>query len=123
MKTLFTINRILLGLLMLVAGLLKIFVTGFDAVSGMLSKIILFSWAPIFWAWVLIIGEVGSGLAVIANWKLKYTAMISVIILVIAIFIVSIKWTALGTTNWSGLILNLIVLNGYIILGMQGWKK
>jgi len=50
MKSLITINRILLGLLMLVAGLIKIFVTHSSGVASMLSNNPLFAWAPMFWA-------------------------------------------------------------------------
>ncbi|MBI3623617.1 DoxX family protein [Candidatus Pacearchaeota archaeon] len=123
MKSLITINRILLGLLMLVAGLLKIFVSGVNDITSLLSKNILFSWAPMFWAWVLIIGEVGSGLAIIGKWNLKYTAFIPVIILVIAVITVDIKWIALGQTDWVDIIFNLIAINGYIMLSSQNWKK
>lgn len=58
MKHLQTINRVLLGLVMLVPGLLKLFVTGSSGVTGMLSGIALFSWAPAFWAWILILSEI-----------------------------------------------------------------
>ncbi len=108
---------------MLVAGLLKIFVSGVNDITSLLSKNILFSWAPMFWAWVLIIGEVGSGLAIIGKWNLKYTAFIPVIILVIAVITVDIKWIALGQTDWVDIIFNLIAINGYIMLSSQNWKK
>ncbi|MEX2017309.1 MAG: DoxX family membrane protein, partial [Candidatus Pacearchaeota archaeon] len=74
-------NRILLGLLILVPGIIKLFVSGPDAVIGMLSGIALFSWAPAFWAWVLMLSEVIFGLAILANYKLKYTVIPPVIIL------------------------------------------
>ena len=67
MKNLMTINRVLLGLLMLVAGLGKLLLVGPSGVSGMMSGIALFSWAPMFWAWVLIILEIGSGAAILAK--------------------------------------------------------
>jgi len=72
---------------------------------------------------VLIISEIGFGLAVIVNWKLKYTAFIPAFILVIAVLTVTIKWAAIGTTNWTSLIFHLIAINGFIILGLNGWKK
>jgi uncharacterized membrane protein YphA (DoxX/SURF4 family) len=123
MKNLLTLNRILLGLLMLVAGLIKIFVTHADKVAEMLSKIVLFSWAPMVWAWILIIGEIGSGLAVIANWKIKYTALIPALILIVAIFTVTIKWATTGTTNWTNLIFHLIAINAFLILSVQARKN
>lgn len=116
---LMTANIILLGLLMLVPGLLKLFSSKVSGVSGMLSVNFLFSWAPMFWAVVLIIGEIGSGLAILGKWKLKYTAWIPVIILGIAVLTVTIKWTNIGSTGWSSLIFHLIAISNYIMLSMK----
>lgn len=123
MKNNLTIQRILLGLLMLVAGLLKLFVSGPDGVSGMLSSLALFSWAAGFWAWILIIGEIGSGIAILSSWKLKYTAYVPVIILAVAVLFMTIKWTALGSTSWSSVIFHLIAINGYLMLANSTDKK
>ena len=68
MKNWGIINRILLGLLMLVPGLLKLFVVGPTGVSGMMSGISIFAWAPFFWAWLLILAEIISGAAILANY-------------------------------------------------------
>src|SRR3989344_1777083 len=100
-KYLKLVNRILLGLLMLVPGLLKFFVIGSEGVAGMLSMIVLFSWAPAFWAWVLMISEVVFGVAILANYKLKYTVIPPVIILVIVAF-------AFNIGNLSSLLLHLV---------------
>lgn len=113
------VNIILLGLLMLVPGLLKLLSSKPSGVSTMLSGIPLFSWAPLFWAWILIIGEIGSGIALIARWKLKYTALIPVIILIIAALTSTIKWSSIGSTNWGVLIFNLIAVTNYIMLSMK----
>ena len=45
-------NWILLGLVLLIPGLLKLFVMKPTAISEMLSGIAVFAWAPVFWAWV-----------------------------------------------------------------------
>lgn len=123
MKNHLLVQRYLLGLLMLVAGLLKLLVTGAGGVSGMLSNIVLFSWAPGFWAWILIIAEIGSGVAVLANWKLKYTAWLPVIILAVAVLFMTIKWSALGSTSWSSVIFHLIAINGFLWLACGSDKK
>jgi len=117
------IQRILLGLLMLVAGLLKLFVSGPSGVEGMLSGNFLFSWAPAFWVWILIIGEIGFGLAILANWKLKYTAWIPVIILSIAVLTTTIKWSDIGSTGWSSVIFHLIAIVGYVELTCGNHRK
>lgn len=123
MKSLLTLNRVLLGLLMLGAGIVKIFVTHPSGVAAMLSKNLMFAWAPVFWAWVLIIGEIGSGLAVLGNWKLRYVVFIPIFVLTIAVLTMVVKWSSLGTTNWTSLIFHLIAINGFIILGVQDKKK
>ncbi|MBI2045699.1 DoxX family membrane protein [Candidatus Pacearchaeota archaeon] len=123
MKTWGTINRILLGLLMLVSGLLKLFVVGADGVSGMLSGIVLFSWAPFFWAWLLMLGEIISGAAILANYKLKYFAIIPIIVLVIATLFMGINLANLGQTSWSVVLLHLVAISNYVLLAQYGAKK
>ena len=122
-KILMIITTILLGLLMLVAGLTKLFVMKPSGVSGMLSHIFLFSWAPMFWAWILIIGEIGSGIAVLTMWKLKYTAYIPVIILSVAVLTSTIRWSSLGNTSWNTVIFHLIAIVNYLWLAMMPSKK
>ena len=64
-----TVNRVLLGLLMLVPGLLKIFIMKPAAVVGMLSG---FGFpVPTFFAWVLMLSEIVFGIAILANWKME----------------------------------------------------
>jgi uncharacterized membrane protein YphA (DoxX/SURF4 family) len=105
-------NRILLGLLMLVPGLMKLFVSGSDGVVGMLSGITLFAWAPVFWAWALMLSEVIFGLAVLANFRLKYTVIPPVIILLVAALTVNIG-------NAASLLLHLVAVSGYLMLAYR----
>jgi uncharacterized membrane protein YphA (DoxX/SURF4 family) len=81
-----TTTRVLLGLVLLVAGLMKLLVMGHAAVSGMLGGMSLFSWAPGFWAWVLILAEILSGIAIVANYKMKWSTVPGIIIFVVATF-------------------------------------
>ena len=122
MKNFNLVHRILLGLLMLVAGLLKLFVVGSSGVTGMLSGNFLFSWAPAFWAWVLIFGEILSGIAILANWQTKYTAWVPVIILGFAVITMGINWSNIGSTGWSKVFLHLIAIWGFIGLSCPDWK-
>jgi len=115
-KILMTINIVLLGLLMLIPGLTKLFVYEISGVSSMLSGIFLFSWAPMFWAVILIAGEISSGLAFLARWKLKYVAYLPVIILGIAVLTSIINWASIGQTNWSNLIFHLIAIVDCLII-------
>jgi uncharacterized membrane protein YphA (DoxX/SURF4 family) len=101
-----TVNLIVLGLLMLVPGLLKLFVMGPGAIEGMLSQNPLFSWAPMFWAWVLILAEILSGIAILARWKLKYVVWFPIIILLVAAF--TVHWG-----NWSNFILHIAAVTNY----------
>lgn len=116
-KNLMNINIALLGLLMLVPGLLKLFQVGVENVaSGMLANNPLFAWAPMFWAVVLVIAEIGSGVAILTKWKLKYVAYVPAIILAVAVLTTTINWTALGQTGWSSVILHLVAIANYLML-------
>ncbi len=119
----FKVSWILLGLLMLGAGLLKLFVTGATGVAGMLSGIFLFSWAPIFWAWVLILSEIIFGALILAKWNLRYTTIPPMIILTIAVLFMVIRWSAIASTSWSNLVLHLLAINGYWALKNSGMHK
>lgn len=114
-KNLVVANRILLGLLMFVPGMVKLF-NGSEGVSGMLSGIFLFSWAPGFWAWVLILSEIVFGIAILANWKIEKTKYPPVIILTVAVLFVTIKWDSIGSTPWSSLIFHLLAIVNYLML-------
>lgn len=108
-KKLAVANRILLGLVMLVPGLWKMFVSGADGVSGMLSGIALFAWAPMFWAWVLILSEIVFGIAILASWKLEYAVWPPVVIMLVAAFFVS--WG-----NWPSFLMHVTIASNYLLL-------
>lgn len=107
-KNIALVNRILLGLVMLVPGLLKLF-GGADGVSGMLSGIALFSWAPAFWAWVLIISEIVFGIAILANWRLHYTVWPPIVIMLVAGL--TVNWGM-----WPSVLMHLVVASNYLML-------
>ncbi|MBS3083934.1 DoxX family protein [Candidatus Pacearchaeota archaeon] len=112
-KNILTVNRILLGLLMLVAGLMKLFVfTPSGVAENTIMKIALFSWAPIFWAWVLILSEIVFGIAILASWRLKYTVWPPIIIMLVAAF--TVYWG-----NWSSFIMHLVVASNYLMLSYK----
>lgn len=102
------VNRILLGLLMLVPGLMKLLVMGPSAVVGMLSG---FGF-PLagFFAWVLILSEIVFGIAILANWKLKYTVWPPIVIMLVAAFVAA--WG-----NWSVFLLHLVAASSFWMLG------
>ena len=102
------LNRILLGLLMLVPGLMKLFVMGPSAVVNMMSGIALFAWAPMFWAWVLILSEILFGIAILAKWRLDLTTIPPAIIMIVAGLTVYLG-------NYPTLILHLAVASNYLV--------
>jgi uncharacterized membrane protein YphA (DoxX/SURF4 family) len=59
------LNRILLGLVMFVPGIMKLFDMGSSKIVEMLSDMVLFSWAPSFWVWILILSEIVFGIAIL----------------------------------------------------------
>ena len=81
-KGFITANRILLALVMLVPGLLKLFVMGPGAITDMLAGIG-FPVAALF-AWILILAEVLSGLALLLNKWVEYAAYVPAVILLVA---------------------------------------
>ena len=70
------INWILLGLVMLIPGLLKLFVMKPAAVTGMLEG---FGFpGASFFAWILILGEILSGVLILARYKLDKVVYIPI---------------------------------------------
>jgi len=100
-------NRILLGLLMLIPGISKLFLIGPSGVTGMLSGIG-FPLAA-FFAWVLIILEIGSGTAIILNWKIKYSITPAAVILLVAILTVHLG-------NTTSILLHLVAISNYFLI-------
>ena len=98
---------------MLVAGLLKLFVNGASGVTGMLQGI----GFPIpgFFAWVLILSEILFGIAILADYKLKYTVIPPIIIMIIAG--ITVNWG-----RWSNLILHLVVASNYWLIAVMNKK-
>ncbi|MCR4285205.1 MAG: DoxX family protein [archaeon] len=110
-----TTNRILLGLLMLIPGLSKLFIMGADAVSGMLSG---FGFpAPLFFAWVLIIAEIATGIAIIANFKIRLSVIPPIIIMVIAGIL------TFSPERIPSLIMHIVIASNYWVFGAYGDNK
>jgi uncharacterized membrane protein YphA (DoxX/SURF4 family) len=108
-KNIVTANRVLLGLVMLIPGLLKLFVMKPSAIVGMLSSIPLFAWAPGFWAWILILSEIVFGIAILASWKLEYSVWPPIVIMVVAAF--TANWG-----NWPTILMHLTLASNYLML-------
>ena len=77
------LNFTLLGLLMLIGGLVKLFVMGPAGVTGMLAGLG-FPAAGLA-AWALILGELGSGIAILTKWKLDQIIYVPIVIVLAAI--------------------------------------
>ena len=109
-KKVFFWNRILLGLVMLIPGILKLVATlsGDNFVSGILSGIVLFAWAPLFWAWILILVDIGVGSAILLNWNVKNASWLAIIILLVAAFTVNLS-------NPSGILTHVALASNYLI--------
>ncbi len=107
------LNRIMLGLLVLIPGLMKLFVVGPNVIVGMMSGIGLFAWAPAFWAWVLILSEILFGLAILARWKLHLTTIPPAIIMVVA-------GLTMYLSNISTLLLHLVAASNYLVWMRMG---
>jgi uncharacterized membrane protein YphA (DoxX/SURF4 family) len=111
------INTVLLGLVILVAGLMKLFVMKPAAVTQMLSSI----GFPVasFFAWVLILSEIVFGIAVLARWQLKYTTLVPTFILFVASL--TVYWP--GTTaNIGNFLIHLALASNYLYVGQRYGK-
>lgn len=106
------VNWILLGLVLLIPGLLKLFVSKPAGVTGMLSGIAIFAWAPTFWAWVLIIAEIAAGAMILGKFKLHFAASAGAIILTVAAL--TIHW---GT--WPSVLIHLVVASNFWMLALR----
>ena len=104
------VNWILLGLLMLAAGLMKAFMFKPAGVAGMLAG---FGFPmPTVFAWILIIAEIVSGILILAKWQLKYVVYVPMIILVVATFTAHLG-------NYSNMLIHLVLVSNYWLLGVK----
>src|SRR3989344_4371508 len=113
MKHLVLINRLLLGLVVLVAGLMKLFVIKPSNVAGMLAG---FGFPiAMFFAWLLLVAEILSGAFILANWQLKYAASVAAIVLIVAAFT---AWWA----DWVNMLVHLTLASSYLLIGWKDHK-
>ena len=113
MKHLKLVNRILLGLVMLIPGIMKLFVLGPTAVTAMLAGFSIP--AAGFLAWILILSEIVFGTAILANWKLKYTVWPPIIILVVAAFTAMIN-------NIAQILVHIALASNYWLISSNSKK-
>jgi len=111
--TLHLVNRILLGLVMIIPGLMKLFILKPSGVAGMLSGIILFAWAPVLWTWILMAGEIFAGISILTKWNVHIGSWIASVILVVAAFTVYLG-------NVSNLLVHLALASNYLLLAHSG---
>ena len=110
-------NRVLLGAVMLVPGLLKLFVLKPATIQGMLSGLG-FPIAGVL-AWVLIIAEILTGIAILAKFKLEWATIPPVVILVVAAFTFHMTPQA----NWPNVIVHLALASNFVLLGLGVTKE
>lgn len=107
------VNQVLLGLVMIVPGLIKLFVLGPSAVAGMLSG---FGFpVATFFAWLLILSEIVFGAAVLTGWKLQYTPFVPAFILVVAGLLVY-------RTDYGTLLMHFVIASNFVVLGLMHKK-
>ena len=110
------VNRVLLGLLFLVAGLIK-----FWAVTqGSWQTPAFFASLNIplatFFAWVVMLSEIIFGIAILAKYKLEYTVWPLIIIMVVAALTANL-YGGQGGPNWTGMLMHLAIASNLWILG------
>jgi|GEM_PF-2009273 len=100
------INRLLLGLVMLVPGAVKLFWLKPAAVTAMLTSLS-FPLAGL-WTWILILTEILCGIAILANFKTSKTAIPPAIIMIVAAL----------TAHWgnpANMILHFLAASNFIL--------
>ena len=120
-KTAKTVNRLFLGLVMLVPGLTKFFVMGIDKITGMVTGIGFPM--PTAFAWILIIAEIATGIAILVNWKVEYAYIPPVIILVIAALTVNWFTSQTGAPNWGQIAIHFALASNFLVIGVAAKKK
>ena len=112
------INRILLGLVLLVSGLIKLFVMKPNAVTEMLTG--MGFPIPLILAWILILSEIVFGTAIFVKWNLKQSVIPAIIIFVVAAFTF---WTygpgAQNGPNWGQVLIHLALASNCWLLGAR----
>jgi uncharacterized membrane protein YphA (DoxX/SURF4 family) len=107
---LWIINLVLLGLVMLVPGLLKLFVMKPEAITEMFTNLG-FPVASLF-AWALIVAEIGSGAAILMRWRIKHVAYIPVVILIGSAILVHFG-------NWPNFLVHIALASNFILLSRK----
>lgn len=107
------VNTFLLAALILYAGISKLFIRGVDGVIGMLTNAGFF--LPVFFAWVLIIAEIGSGILLFTGWKKKYVVIVPAIVMTVAAF--TMAWG-----NWQSFIQHLVLATNFLLVGYISYK-
>ncbi|HIH15470.1 MAG: hypothetical protein QT08_C0013G0027 [archaeon GW2011_AR17] len=107
------VNQVLLGLVMLIPGLYKLFVLGPSAVVAMLES---FGFpVALLFAWLLIVSEIFFGAAVLIGWKLKYTTLVPAVILVLAGLLAY-------RNDYPSLLLHFVTASNFVAFGMMHKK-
>jgi uncharacterized membrane protein YphA (DoxX/SURF4 family) len=107
-------NRILLGLLMLIPGIMALFITKPQGVSNMLGGLG-FSF-PVFWAWLLILSELAFGILVIFGWRLQWSVIPPIFILLVAA-------VTAHKNDLIRILIHLIIASNYALLGWASCCK
>ena len=107
------VNRVLLGLLFLIPGLMKLFYIGIAGVTSMISTIGFP--IPAVFAWILILSEIIFGLAILVNWKLHYTVWPLIVIMLVGAF--TVYWPVGSPMNWPIFIMHLVIASNLWVIG------
>lgn len=111
------VNRVALGILFAVAGLIKLFVFKPAGVEAMLSG---FGFpAAMFFAWVLILVELLGGLAILAKWKIKEAAYLLMVVMVIAAFTAYLPNFSSNIGSWTNFLLHLVAASNLWLIAVE----
>ncbi len=113
------VNRILLGLLFLIPGIMKAFVLKPSSVAGFFGQLGIP--APLFFAWVVMLSEILFGLALLANYKLDLAVLPLIIIMIVAALTAVAPWKS--PENTPAFIMHLVIATNLWIIGSHHRKS
>lgn len=110
--------RLIVGLVMFVAGWNKLFHFGVGAFAKALA--VTGVPLPVFFAWAVCLLEVVGGAFIVIGLLSRLSALLLAIDMVVAIFLVTIHIGFLSSSGRSGVELNLLLIGGLLVILLGG---
>ena|SRR3989344_5522534 len=111
-----TLNRVILGLLLLVPGLFKLI----SVTPANFASAFAFLPSPIFVSWVWILAEVIIGLMVLFSIMPRFSSVIAALMMLLIVGFTQVQWMNLAGMNggnWASTLVYLAAATNYLLFG------